>query len=151
MEITPIGVVRSSRAEVADDWDRETAHVVLDPDQFGEEALLGLETFSHVEIVYHLDRVPEDRIERGARRPRGNPDWPLVGIFAQRGKNRPNRIGTTVARVVSVDGLEVLVAGLDAVDGTPVLDLKPWLAELGPRGPVHQPDWATELMTGYWG
>lgn len=151
MELTPIGVVRCTRADVVDDdWDSETSRLVLDGALFGEEALFGLDTFSHVEVVYHFDRVSEDRIETGARHPRNNPDWPLVGIFAQRGKNRPNRIGTTVARVVAVDGLSVTVAGLDAVDGTPILDIKPWMAEFGPRGAVHQPSWSTELMTGYW-
>lgn len=151
MELIPIGMVRSSRREVADDdWDRETCQLVLDPDAFDEEALYGLDGFSHVEVVYHFDRVPEDRIERGARHPRNNPDWPLVGIFAQRGKNRPNRIGVTVARIASVEGTTVTVAGLDAVDGTPILDIKPWMAEFGPRGEVHQPAWSTELMAGYW-
>ena len=62
--------------------------------------------------------------------------WPKVGIFAQRGKNRPNQIGVTICKIVSVEGLSVHVEGLDAIDGTPVLDLKPWVAEFGPRGPV---------------
>lgn len=151
MELTPIGTVRSTRTEVTDDdWDRETSRLVLDAAAFGAEALYGLDAFSHVEVVYHFDRVPEDRIETGARHPRNNPDWPLVGIFAQRGKNRPNRIGTTVARVVAVDGTTVTVAGLDAVDGTPILDIKPWLAEFGPRGEVRQPAWSSALMSGYW-
>jgi tRNA-Thr(GGU) m(6)t(6)A37 methyltransferase TsaA len=151
VELMPIGVVRSSRREVVDDdWDRETCQLILDPDVFDEEALYGLDGFSHVEVVYHFDRVPEDRIERGARHPRNNPDWPLVGIFAQRGKNRPNRIGVTVSRIVSVEGTAVTVTGLDAVDGTPILDIKPWMAEFGPRGEVQQPAWSTELMAGYW-
>lgn len=150
-EMAPIGTVRSSRVEVVDDdWDRVTSRVVLD-DRFGAEALHGLETFSHVEVIYVFNRVPTERIETGARRPRNNPDWPLVGIFAQRGKNRPNRIGATVARVVAVEGTTLTVAGLDAVDGTPVLDLKPWMGEFGPRGEVRQPDWSSELMAGYWG
>jgi tRNA-Thr(GGU) m(6)t(6)A37 methyltransferase TsaA len=151
MELTPIGTVRSTRTEVTDDdWDRETSVVLLDPSAFSEEALYGLDSFSHVEVIYHLDRVSEARIETGARRPRNNPAWPLVGIFAQRGKNRPNRIGATVVRVVAVEGTTVTVAGLDAVDGTPILDIKPWMAEFGPRGDVHQPNWSTDLMAGYW-
>lgn len=133
-----------------DDWDREAASIELDVDVFSSDALLALDGFSHVEVVCFFDRVPESRIERGARRPRGNPDWPRVGIFAQRGKNRPNRIGTTVARIVRVDGTTLHVTGLDAVDGTPVLDLKPYLREFGPRGEVGQPSWATELMRDYW-
>jgi tRNA (adenine37-N6)-methyltransferase len=149
--VTSIGVVRSSRTAIEDDaWDSETARIELDPEVFIEESLAGLDTFSHVEVVYLFDRVTADKIERGARHPRNNPEWPRVGIFAQRGKNRPNRLGTTVCRVKKVDGLVLHVEGLDAIDGTPVLDLKPWVVELGPRGEVKQPAWMTELMKGYW-
>ncbi|MDN3904870.1 SAM-dependent methyltransferase [Arthrobacter sp. YD2] len=151
LRMEAIGAVSSSRSEVLDDdWDSENAVISLDPALFTEEALWGLAEFSHAEILFVFDQVPESKIERGARRPRGNTDWPLVGIFAQRGKNRPNRIGSTVVRIESVDGLSMKVSGLDAVDGTPVLDIKPFMAEFGPRGAVIQPRWATELMRGYW-
>ena len=86
----------------------------------------------------------------GARHPRGRADWPKVGIFAQRGKNRPNRLGVCVCRVVGVDGLAVEVEGLDAIDGTPVLDIKPVLKGFLPRGEVREPAWATEIMKDYW-
>ncbi|WP_405498311.1 SAM-dependent methyltransferase [Streptomyces sp. NBC_00096] len=154
--VVPVGVVVGGRSEVVDDdWGRETAVIRLDRERFGPEALYGLEDFSHVEVVYHFDRVPEEKIETGARRPRGNPDWPLVGIFAQRGKNRPNRLGLSRCRVVKVDvlaadGPELHVEGLDAVSGTPVLDLKPYMTEFGPRGDHRQPEWATELMREYY-
>jgi tRNA (adenine37-N6)-methyltransferase len=85
-----------------------------------------------------------------ARRPRGNPDWPEVGIFAQRAKRRPNRIGVSVCELVGVDGLQLAVRGLDAIDGTPVLDIKPYLTEFAPRTPVRQPHWSRQLMAGYW-
>ena len=148
--VQPVGYVTSTRTLVADDdWDREQSSVVL-VDGFGDEALLGLAEFSHVEVVYYFDRVDAAAIERGARRPRNNGDWPLVGIFAQRGKNRPNRIGTTVCQVRGVHGRTLAVHGLDAVDGTPVLDIKPYLAEFGPRGAVAQPGWSSELMRRYW-
>ncbi|KAE8763974.1 SAM-dependent methyltransferase [Georgenia thermotolerans] len=152
IELTPVGRVRSARAEVLDDdWDAVEAAIELDAAQFGPDALAQIEAFSHLEVVFLFDRVPAGRVERGARRPRGNPAWPEVGIFAQRGKNRPNRLGVTVCALEGVDGLTLRVRGLDAVDGTPVLDIKPWMAEFGPRGPVRQPSWATELMAGYWG
>ena len=98
----------------------------------------------------HFDRVPVEKVETGARHPRGNADWPLVGIFAQRGKNRPNRIGVSRCRLLRTDGLDLHVQGLDAVDGTPVLDIKPYMAEFGPQGPTHQPAWATEIMRDYY-
>lgn len=63
---------------------------------------------------------------------------------------RPNRIGVTTCGLRRVEGLELEVLGLDAVDGTPVLDIKPYMAGFAPRGPVREPGWATELMQGYW-
>jgi len=151
IELDPIGYVHSSRNEVRDDdWDRETARITLDAERYSSDALAGLDTFSHVEVVYFFDRVQPEKIEVGARHPRGNHELPLVGIFAQRGKDRLNRLGLTIARVLRVDGLTVHLSGLDAIDGTPVLDLKPFMAEFGPRGDLRQPDWATDLMKNYW-
>jgi tRNA-Thr(GGU) m(6)t(6)A37 methyltransferase TsaA len=149
--LTTIGRVDSSRSEIRDDhWDGERTAVVLDGDTYTADAVRELESFSHVEIVYFFDRVPPENIERGARRPRGNVNWPLVGIFAQRGKNRPNRLGVTVCRLLKVSGLILEVEGLDAIDGTPVVDIKPYMTEFGPRGDIRQPQWATELMREYW-
>lgn len=149
--LQPIGWVRGGRAEAEDDnWDSETAEIILDADRFGPEALAGLEGFSHVEVVFMFDRLPESEVVTGARRPRGREDWPLVGVFAQRGRNRPNRLGVSVARLLSVEGLSVRVAGLDAIDGTPILDLKPVLNGFLPRGYVTEPDWAREIMKDYW-
>ncbi|HVU61130.1 MAG TPA: SAM-dependent methyltransferase [Mycobacteriales bacterium] len=150
-QVTPIGTVRSSRTEaIDDDWDAVSAEVVLDPDRVGPDAVAGLAEFSHVEVVFLFDQVDESQITLGARHPRGNRDWPLVGILAQRAKMRPNRIGVTACRLLGVEGLTVRVAGLDAIDGTPVLDLKPVMNEFLPRGEISQPAWATELMAGYW-
>ncbi|MEW1633476.1 SAM-dependent methyltransferase [Streptomyces sp. NPDC093801] len=151
VDVEPVGVVVGGRAEVVDDdWGPERAVIRLDAGRFGPEALYGLEDFSHLEVVYHFDRVPADAVKTGAQHPRGNRDWPLVGIFAQRGKNRPNRLGVSPCRVVKVDGLDVHVEGLDAVDGTPVLDIKPYMREFGPRGEVRQPEWASALMRDYY-
>src|SRR3990167_1459755 len=147
--VTPVAFVRGGRAKPEDDhWGKERARIVLE-DGFPPEALFGLETFSHAEIIFQFHLVPDGKVETGARRPRGNPDWPLAGIFAQRGKNRPNRIGVTVCRIVSISGREMEVEGLDAVDATPVLDIKPVMREFLPRGEIRQPDWASELMKDY--
>lgn len=148
--LTPIGYVRSSRDDTTDDgWGDVEARIELCP-EFGREAFDGIEEFSHVEVVYFFDRVPEDRVERGARHPRGNTAWPLVGIFAQRGKNRPNRLGVSVARLVSRHGRQLIVRGLDAINGTPVLDIKPVMREFLPAEEVQQPMWSHELMSHYW-
>jgi tRNA-Thr(GGU) m(6)t(6)A37 methyltransferase TsaA len=147
----PVAHVVGGREEVTDDaWDGVEAVIRLDAERFGEEALAGLDAFSHLEVVFHFHRVPPEKVETGARRPRGNPDWPAVGIFAQRGKNRPNRLGVSRCRLHRVDGLDLHVSGLDAVAGTPVLDIKPFMAEFGPRGEVRQPAWAGEIMRDYW-
>ncbi len=122
----------------------------LDRAQFGAEALAGLAEFSHVEILFYMNQVDPSKIESAARHPRNNKEWPKVGIFAQRGKNRPNQIGATICRVLKVEGENLYLEGLDAVDGTPVLDIKPWVQEFAPRGEHFQPKWISELMKGYW-
>jgi tRNA (Thr-GGU) A37 N-methylase len=115
-----------------------------------EESLVGIDDFSHVEVLYFFHRVEDQEIEYASRHPRGNRAWPRVGVFAQRGKGRPNRLGSTIARVSKRSGRSLHVVGLDAVDGTPVLDLKPVMREFLPRETVRQPEWATELMRDYW-
>ncbi len=148
--IEPIGWIESERDEVRDDdWGGSVSTIVLAA-RLPAEALQGLETFSHVEVIFHFDRVTPEKIVAGARHPRNNEDWPAVGIFAQRGKNRPNRLGQTTCRVLGREGRRLRVAELDAVDGTPVIDLKPVMPEFMPRGEVFAPAWSAELMARYW-
>ncbi len=150
IEVVPIGFVHGGRTEVIDDqWGDVVADIVLD-DRFPTDALDGLVEFSHLDVVYVFDQVDEATITVGARHPRGRTDWPRVGIFAQRAKGRPNRIGVTTCELVAVAERSVTVRGLDAVDGTPVLDLKPYMTEFAPRSPVRQPEWSSELMREYW-
>ena len=153
MDVNPIGWVRSTRLVPAGHghgWNRETAAIELDGTAFDASALRGLDSFSHVEVVFLMDRVHVSTIERASRHPADRSDWPDVGIFAQRFSHRPNRLGITRCRIRSVQGLTLEVTGLDAIDGSPVLDLKPWMAEYGPHGDIVQPPWSHELMTGYW-
>jgi tRNA-Thr(GGU) m(6)t(6)A37 methyltransferase TsaA len=152
MEITlrPIGYVRTARAEAVDDfWGEEIARVELEA-RYGADALEGISAFSHAEVIFLFHQVDEAKIVTGARHPRNNLAWPKVGIFAQRGKNRPNRIGSTICRIVRVEGNSLLVSELDAIDGTPVLDIKPVMREFLPRSEVRQADWVAELMADYW-
>ena len=149
--VEPIGHVHSERSDpIDDDWDSVRSWIDLDAERFTDEALTGLIDFSHAEIIFLFDKVPDNKIETGARYPRGRTDWPRVGIFSQRGKNRPNRIGVTVCRVVAVEGKRLTVSGLDAIDGTPVLDIKPVMSGFAPRGDFREPDWSREIMSGYW-
>jgi len=150
-EIAPIGHVRGGREQpIDDDWGASREAIELDPARFTPDALAGLSEFSHLEVIFLFDKVTADKIEYGARHPRGRTDWPLVGIFAQRGKNRPNRLGLCSCRIVSVDGLSVEVEGLDAIDGTPVIDLKPVMRGFLPRGDIREPAWVGEIMKDYW-
>jgi tRNA-Thr(GGU) m(6)t(6)A37 methyltransferase TsaA len=149
-KVAAIGSVTSSRsAAIDDDWGEVTATITLHP-PLDARSVAGLADFSHVEVVFLFDRVDADAVCVHSRHPRGNPDWPEVGILAQRAKDRPNRLGVTTCRVLGVEGAVLHVHGLDAIDGTPVVDIKPHMHEFGPRGEVHQPTWADELMHGYW-
>jgi tRNA (adenine37-N6)-methyltransferase len=149
-KIEAIGFVEAVRPHPEDDfWGGEEACIAL-TDHFTADALAGLSNFSHVEILFLFHEVDPSKIVTGARHPRNNEAWPAVGIFAQRGKNRPNRIGSTICRVVRVEGARLFVAELDAINGTPVLDIKPVMAEFLPRQEVRQPPWSHELMRDYW-
>ena len=149
-ELETIARVHSPRSGLDDDnWGAVISRIEL-AQGLDAEALLGLEEFSHAEILFLFDRVKDSAIVRGARHPRGNPDWPKVGIFAQRGKDRPNRLGSTIVEVLGREGRVLIVRGLDAIDGTPVLDIKPVMAEFLPRVALRQPAWSRELMREYW-
>lgn len=149
-EVEPIGYVEAAREHLEDDyWGGEESCIVLSS-RFLPGALQGIEDFSHVEVLFLFDRVDPSNVVLGARHPRGNRDWPAVGIFAQRAKNRPNRIGSTICRLLRKEGLRLYVSELDAVAGTPVLDVKPVMSEFLPRGEVRQPSWSRELMIRYW-
>jgi len=151
INLEPIAYVIGGREKPTDDdWDKERAVIQLDETRFTAEAIEGLDSFSHIEVVFHFNKVPEDKVQFGARHPRGNTGWPKLGIFAQRGKNRPNRIGVTVCQLLKHEGTRLEVAGLDAIDGTPVLDIKPFMRDFAPRGEIREPFWVGELMAGYW-
>jgi tRNA-Thr(GGU) m(6)t(6)A37 methyltransferase TsaA len=148
--IEPIGVVRGGRAVATDDcWGGSHATIELAA-HIPAESLDGIEGFSHAEVIFFFDRADESSIVTGARHPRGNTAWPRVGIFAQRGKARPNRLGATIVEIERRDGRTLHVRGLDAVDGTPVVDIKPVMVEFLPREPVRQPAWSHELTKNYW-
>jgi tRNA-Thr(GGU) m(6)t(6)A37 methyltransferase TsaA len=148
--VRPIGFVHSAIKSLADDcWAGLVCEIELDAQQFAPESTRGLDEFSHVEIVFLFDRVAPDKIFTRSRHPRDRADWPVVGIFAQRAKDRPNRIGITTCKIERVDGLHIFVRELDAIDGSPVLDIKPHVVEFGPRETVRQAPWSKELMSGY--
>jgi tRNA (adenine37-N6)-methyltransferase len=142
--------VKNSRLSLRDDhWGDLVSEIVIE-DELPETSLDGIDAFSHAEILFLFDRVSDQKGLAMSRRPRGNRAWPKVGIFAQRNKDRPNRLGLTIVRVVRREGRSLFVQGLDAVNGTPVLDIKPVMVEFLPHEPVRQPEWSHELMRDYW-
>lgn len=148
--LQPIAVVHSPRVDVSDDyWGDVIATIELNHD-VPPDSLNGIEEFSHAEILYLFDRVSLASVVVDARHPRNNPVWPSVGIFAQRAKARPNRIGSTMVRILAREGRTLRVQGLDAIDGSPVLDIKPVMREFLPREEVRQPAWSREVMQNYW-
>ena len=149
--LNPIGTVESKVDAHRDhDWGDVISEIHLAPERFTEDSLAGLGDFSHVEVIFQFHRAADADTNFAHRHPRGNPNWPKVGIFAQRGKDRPNHLGATICKIVAVHGFTVKVRGLDAFDGTPVLDLKPVMREFLPeRREIGQPEWSTEVMKNY--
>ncbi|RZU50136.1 tRNA (Thr-GGU) A37 N-methylase [Krasilnikovia cinnamomea] len=148
--VEPVGHVVGGRVEPTDDyWGGTQAIIRIDADRFTPDSTKGLEAFSHLEIVFRFHLTDPTDLHLGARRPRDNPAWPEVGIFGHRNMRRINWLGVSRCRLTKVDGLDLHVEELDAVDGTPVLDIKPWFTEFGPRGEVSQADWSTTMLSDY--
>lgn len=148
--VEPIAHVVGGRIEPTDDyWGGTRSIIRIDGSRFGTDATKGLEEFSHLEVIFRFHLTDPTDLNLGARRPRDNPDWPEVGIFGHRNMRRLNWLGVSRCRLLKVDGLDLHVEELDAVDGTPVLDIKPWFDEFGPRGDVQQARWSTEMLTLY--
>jgi tRNA-Thr(GGU) m(6)t(6)A37 methyltransferase TsaA len=147
--LTPIGVVHGGRTEIFEDrWGTVVSRLILDPAVLDPDATVGLGEFSHLEVIFHFHR--EARVQRGSTHPRGNPAWPRVGVLAGHSPVRPNHIGVSRCRLLAVTGLELTVQGLDAVDGSPVLDIKPYATGFQPAEPVQEPGWMRELMADYY-
>lgn len=149
-QVVPVARVVGGRVEPTDDyWGGTRAIIRINGGEFGPDSTKGLEAFSHLEVVFRFHLTDPTDLNAGARRPRDNPAWPEVGIFGHRNMRRRNWLGVSRCRLLKVDGLDLHVEDLDAVDGTPVLDIKPWFTEFGPRGEVHQADWTTEMLGDY--
>ncbi|QPQ36008.1 tRNA (N6-threonylcarbamoyladenosine(37)-N6)-methyltransferase TrmO [Lysinibacillus sp. JNUCC-52] len=149
--IQPVAIVNNNRKEIEDDnWGSIMSTIEL-TENFNELSLKGVDEFSHLEIIFYFDKVADEKIQYDARHPRNNKNYPEVGIFAQRGKNRPNKLGVTIVELIEIKQKTLIVKGLDAIDGTPIIDIKPVMREFLPKGDVKQPNWSTSLMDKYWG
>lgn len=148
--VKSVATVYNARRDAIDDgWSAVPSEIRLN-DEMPIECLDGIDEFSHVEIVYVFHKAIGSQPVVGSEHPRENPAWPKVGIYSQRKKARPNFIGCTVAKLVRREGRSLFVERLDAIDGTPVLDIKPVMREFLPEGEVRQPPWSNELMRNYW-
>ncbi len=147
---TPIAFVSNTRLIPDDDYWGGIISTITLTDEFDQEAFLGLSGFSHVEILFHFHQVAAAEIILTAAIPREQADkYPRLGVFAQRKKLRPNRLGATCCEIVKIEGTVLTVRGLDAINGTPVLDIKPVLKQFLPEH-ITQPPWVDELMKDYW-
>ncbi|MCE7794464.1 SAM-dependent methyltransferase [Salipaludibacillus sp. CUR1] len=148
--LNPVGFAYNKRHQVEDDfWGEVLSRIVIDQ-SLPEESLNDIESFSHLEIIYYFHKVEKDKLITGARHPRNDITLPKAGIFAQRGKNRPNQLGLASVKLLKKEGRELVVSGLDCINGTPVLDIKPVMKEFLPAGPIEQPAWTNEIMKNYW-
>ena len=148
MEVEFIGVVENGVAEATDEnWGSVVSEIRLRADL--ADGLRGLETFSHAVVVFLMHTAAFDAGSHLTRRPRDRPDMPALGIFAQRARHRPNPIGVTTVAIDRIEGASLFVRGLDAIDGTPVLDLKPHVPIYDSPGTPRVPEWVGRLMAGY--
>jgi tRNA-Thr(GGU) m(6)t(6)A37 methyltransferase TsaA len=145
----PVAYVSNSRTEAVDDnWSKIISSVIL-YECIPTEAFDGIEQFSHLEIIFCFDKVEKKDIIY-AGRPGGNPNYPVTGIFAQQKNDRPNKIGLCTVELLKHEGRTIVVKNLDAIDGTPVLDIKPVFKEFLPQKDIMQPVWVSDLMKNYW-
>lgn len=148
MELEPIGFVKNGVSEVTDEsWGSVVSEIRLKL-ELGD-GLRGLEGFSHAVVVFLLHEARFTAASHLRRRPRDRADMPELGIFAQRARHRPNPIGVTTVAIERVDGGSLFVRGLDAIDGTPVLDVKPHFPIYDAPKDPRLPEWVDRLMVGY--
>jgi tRNA (adenine37-N6)-methyltransferase len=148
MTLHPIGVVRAPVADARDDgWGDVISELHVSP-PFAA-GLAGIEQYSHLLVVFWMHQASFQAERDLVRRPRGRADMPEVGILAQRAKHRPNPIGITAVRLLSRRESVLVVQGLDAVDGSPLLDLKPYVPAFDRVEQPRVPEWVLRLMQGY--
>jgi len=138
-----IGTVNSPVTEgVDEDWGSVVSEIQLNEKYVS--GLRGLEEFSHVLVLFYMHKYSFDPDADLVRRPQGRPDMPLTGVFAQRAKHRPNPIGVTAVELLKVKGDILVVRGLDAINGTPVIDVKPYFPAFDSRpGAENLPGWTS--------
>ena len=151
IELHPIGHVRSPLVDLASaprqgDEGAPDADIVLTGEFVA--GLAGIASGDELLVLTWLDRASRNVL---SVHPRGELDRPEAGVFTTRSPDRPNPIGLHRVVVLAVDDGTVRVRDLEAIDGTPVVDIKPVFREFLPSDPIVQPPWTHELMRNYWG
>ncbi len=148
--LQPIAFVSNERINANDDsWGDVISEIIL-ADHLPSTCLNGIENFSHLEIIFYFHQLKDMDVVFDLRHPRNNTTYPLTGIFAQRGRARPNKLGATIVEFLEKKDRSILVKGLDAMNGSPVIDIKPVMKEFLPHSLVKQPEWSVDLMKNYW-
>ena len=146
IHLEPIGYVANSIDSPIDyGWSNIESKIVLE--EHLTPALSGLTDFSHLLIIFWMHKAKSPTTLQ--RRPQNRNDMPTVGLFSQRSKHRPNPIGITAVSLVDIRGREIVVLGLDAINGTPVLDIKPYYPQYDLHIEAKVPEWVDRLMLGY--
>ena len=139
----PIGHVKNNiNASMMEGWEEVVSEIILNSNLEGTTE--GLEQFSHIIVLFWMHQMPRHDSTPTKVHPKGRRDLPLVGLFATRSPQRPNPIGLSVVRLLECQGNTLRVKGLDAINGTPVVDIKPYL----PRDLVvgsTSPEWVAKL------
>jgi tRNA-Thr(GGU) m(6)t(6)A37 methyltransferase TsaA len=146
VKLTPIGYVRSRVKEtMPDGWDAVESQIVLRPEL--EPMLLNLGDYSHIIVVFWPHQVPDGvRGSKPQLYPRDDTQNPLMGVLATRSQIRPNPVLTSPVRLLGVKGAVLRVRGLDAIDGTPVLDIKPYLPHYDSVPDAKVPEWVAKAQ-----
>jgi tRNA (adenine37-N6)-methyltransferase len=137
------GTAETGPGEFFDPWQES----ILEIDSRWAAGLDGLEEFSHLVVLFYLDRMPRRRTAGTPRKPEDHPDTPEVGFFATRTPKRPNPIGIACPRLIRREGNRLVVAGIDAWDGTPILDVKGYYLRDELRPDATAPDWLLRLWS----
>jgi tRNA-Thr(GGU) m(6)t(6)A37 methyltransferase TsaA len=146
--IKSIGMVHNSiQTGVDNNWGEVTSEIHISPEFV--KGLEGLKEFSHILVVFYMHKSSFDYNNDLVRRPQGRDDMPNIGIFAQRAKHRPNPIGVSVVRLVDIKEGVLIVNGLDAIDETPIIDIKPYFPVFDESKDVLVPQWINILMKDY--
>jgi tRNA-Thr(GGU) m(6)t(6)A37 methyltransferase TsaA len=143
MILKAIGYVKNGVEDTPqkeDWWTELVSEIVINDDL--TEALDDLDGFSHVIVLFWMHKVKSRKAPIKVR-PMGRKAASLVGVFASRSPNRPNRIGKTTARLLERRGNILRVIGLDALDGTPVIDIKPYMPGYDSVENAEVPNWIT--------